>query len=265
MAQELLLNDDRLFPPEPAVRAIDRITPRTTDHDRAEAELLSGVVDPALVVTEPFSEWVLSGEFCQGRPAWDSAGAQFVDDVEPFELRKLLLLNGSHSLLAYAGPVIGHETVYDAICDDTVRGWVEQWWDDAATQVPLSADEVASYRAALLARFANPKIRHLLKQIAMDGSMKIPIRIVRVLKAVREQEDRVATGATRAIAAWILHLMGEGAPINDPTAEELLALISDDPALSVAHVLGYLGICDDTEIEATVLAQLDEIRAAKTA
>ena len=107
---------------------VDRITPRTTDADLDEVRRLTGVDDRAVVVTEPFTEWVLSGDFPAGRPRWEDAGARFVDDIHPFETRKLWLLNGAHSLLAYAGSARGHETVADAMADPEVRGWVDEWW-----------------------------------------------------------------------------------------------------------------------------------------
>ena len=116
---------------------VDRITPHTTDDDREAVRERAGVDDPVPVVTEPYVEWVLSGEFPQGRPHWDAVGARFVDDVVPWEHRKLWLLNGSHSLMAYAATIRGHETVEQAISDPVVRGWVEQWWDDAARHLPL--------------------------------------------------------------------------------------------------------------------------------
>ncbi|MFD0823808.1 mannitol dehydrogenase family protein, partial [Micromonospora zhanjiangensis] len=156
---------------------VDRITPRTTPADVRTVAELTGYVDAVPVVTEPFSEWVLSGDFPAGRPAWEAAGARFVDDVTPHETRKLLLLNGAHSLLAYAGGARGHDTVAAAVADPVCRGWLERWWDEAARYVPLPAAEVAAYRAALLRRFANPRIRHLLAQIAADGSQKLPIRL----------------------------------------------------------------------------------------
>ena len=136
------------------------------------------------MVTEPFSEWVLSGEFKNGRPQWETMGAQFVEDIDPSEDRKLFLLNGSHSLMAYSGSVLGYETIFDAIQDPVIRGWVNAWWDEAVTVIDLPAQELADYRAALLDRYLNPKIKHLLKQIAMDGSQKVPIRTVPTLKAV---------------------------------------------------------------------------------
>ncbi|MGA5298973.1 mannitol dehydrogenase family protein [Nucisporomicrobium flavum] len=196
---------------------VDRITPRTTADDvRAVAER-TGWADAAPVVTEPFTEWVLSGEFPAGRPAWDGAGARFVDDVHPHETRKLLLLNGGHSLLAYAGSARGHETIAEAVADPVCRGWLEQWWDEASHQVPLPAAEVDAYREALLDRFANPRIRHTLAQIAADGSQKLPIRVLPVLRAERAA-GRMPAGAVRILAAWIAHLRGAGAPVKDAGA-----------------------------------------------
>ena len=162
---------------------VDRITPRTTDDDRAEVARQLGVDDPTAVPTEPFTEWVLAGDFPNGRPAWDTAGATLVDDVRPFEQRKLWLLNGSHSLMAYGASALGHETVADAIADPEVRSWVEEWWDAASPHLSLPAEDVHRYRQALLDRYSNASIRHLLAQIAADGSQKIPIRAVPVIQA----------------------------------------------------------------------------------
>ncbi|MEV4704286.1 mannitol dehydrogenase family protein [Actinoplanes sp. NPDC049316] len=213
---------------------VDRITPRTTADDvRAVAER-TGWADAVPVVTEPFTEWVLSGAFPAGRPAWDAAGARFVDDVHPHETRKLLLLNGGHSLLAYAGSARGHETVAEAVADPVCRGWLNQWWDEAAAQVPLPAAEVAAYREALLVRFANPRIRHTLAQIAADGSQKVPIRVLPVLRAERAA-GRMPAGAVRILASWIGHLRGAGAPVNDAGAAPYA-----DRAGSVRDVIALL-------------------------
>ena len=222
---------------------VDRITPHTTDDDRAAVRERLGVDDPVPVVTEPYVEWVLSGEFPQGRPRWEDVGARFVDDIVPWEHRKLWLLNGSHSLMAYAGTLRGHETVEQAIGDPVVRGWVEQWWDDAARHLPLPAEEITAYRAALLERYANPRIRHLLRQIAADGSQKVPIRI---LQAVRAElaDGRVPTGAARVLAAWVCHLRGQGAPVADVAAEEFVALAAGDLEDAVGRVLARLDVTD---------------------
>ena len=170
------------------------------------------------MVTEPFSEWVLSGRFAGGRPRWEDAGATFTDDIAPFEERKLWLLNGGHSLLAYAGSARGHETVADAVADETCRAALEAWWAEASRHLTLPTED---YREALLERFANPRMRHLLAQIAADGSQKLPIRILPVLRAERSA-GRMPDGAVRVLAAWIGHLRGAGAPVSDPRAEELV-------------------------------------------
>ncbi len=240
---------------------VDRITPRPTDADIATVTELTGVCDRAPVVTEPFTEWVIEGDFVAARPAWEESGATFVDDIVPFEHRKLWLLNGSHSLMAYAGPIMGRETVYEAITDPVLRGWVDEWWDAAVQHLPLPADQVAAYRQALVQRFENPSIKHLLSQIAADGSQKIPIRFVPTVKADLAR-GVVNPGATRPIAAWILHLRGYGpVEVNDFRAAEVQALVADDEAATVANVLTWLGVAND-EVASTVLRQMHEILGA---
>jgi fructuronate reductase len=236
---------------------VDRITPRTTDDDRAGLRAETGVDDPLPVVTEPFAEWVLAGEFPRGRPRWEDAGARFVDDVVPWEQRKLRLLNGSHSLMAYAGTIRGHDTVEQAISDPVVRGWVDEWWDDAARHLPLPAEDIAAYRAALLERYANPRIRHLLVQIAADGSQKLPIRILPTVAADLAQ-GRVPQGAVRVLAAWVCHLRGLGAPVADVAADEFVALASGDLDDAVGRVLDRLGV-DDPGVRTTAAALAREL------
>ncbi|MEI2730901.1 MAG: mannitol dehydrogenase family protein [Dermatophilaceae bacterium] len=242
-----------------ATTMVDRITPRSTPQDERSLADRTGIDDPCLVVTEPFTEWVIAGQFPAGRPQWEAVGVRFVEDIVPFETRKLWLLNGSHSLMAYAASIAGHETVYDAVADPVVRGWVQQWWDDAARQLDFPPAEVAAYRAALLQRFANPGIRHLLAQIAADGSQKLPIRIVPTLLAERAV-GRMPAGATRAVAAWVAHLRGHGAPVTDAKADEVMRLIAgadaDDEA--VEAVLGWLGI-HDSAVTDVVLEQYREM------
>ena len=205
---------------------VDRITPATTGPD------------PTEVVTEPFTEWVISGDFPAGRPSWEKAGARFTDDVEPHEHRKLWLLNGGHSLLAYAGGNRGHATVAEAVADPGVRNLLDQWWNEAARHLSVPADEIAAYREALLDRWANPRIQHRLAQIGTDGSQKLPIRILPVLRLDRTAGN-LPEGAVQVLASWIGHLRGAGVPVNDPPAAALgpdvpvtdaLALL--DPALA---------------------------------
>lgn len=241
---------------------VDRITPRTTPEDVDLVRAATGRDDRRPAVTEPFSEWVLSGEFPAGRPRWESAGATITDDITPFEDRKLWLLNGGHSLLAYAGSIRGHVTVAEAVSDETCRSWLEQWWTEAVAHLNQVPGTLAAYRSELLERFANPRIRHRLDQIAADGSQKLPIRIVPVLRAERA-EGRLPEGAARVIAAWICHLRGLGAPVSDARAEDVVALASGVLDDAVARVVGFLdpALGEDQGLLATVLEQSHELAA----
>ncbi len=218
---------------------VDRITPATTEADSARVEAITGVSDTCLVVTEPFTEWVLSGDFPAGRPAWEAAGAQFVDDIEPFERRKLYLLNGGHSLLAYAGPTRGHETVADAIADPVVLGWVEQWWAEATPAIGLPEAEIEAYCAELLKRWRNPRLVDKLSRIAMDGSVKLPIRIVPTLTYHLARGD-IAEGAVRVIAAWVRHL--QRGNVVDPNAEALADIIRHQEGVALEDLLLRLDV-----------------------
>ncbi|HEY5979172.1 MAG TPA: mannitol dehydrogenase family protein [Microlunatus sp.] len=245
---------------------VDRITPATTEADRTLVATELGYLDASPVATEPFHEWVMSGTFPAGRPRWEDAGARVVEDVTPFEQRKLWLLNGSHSLLAYAGSIRGHASIDEAIADPACRRWVEALWDEASPHLPLAPDDVATYRAALLDRYANPRIRHRLAQIAADGSTKIVVRTVPVIRAERTA-GRVPLGCATVVAAWILHLRGRGAPLSDPGAEPYLPLVATDDERTVRAVLDLLdpprgvaaGLGSDDDLVAAVRSQLSAI------
>lgn len=182
--------------------SIDRITPRTTDAEIALVAAECGYADSSPVVTEPFSDWVLSGDFPAGRPDWASAGAVFVDEIEHFENRKLWLLNGAHSLMAYAGQLRGHETVAQALADPVCAAWVQEFWNEAEANLPAEGLNIPAYRAALLERFGNARIAHHLAQIAMDGTNKLRMRAVPVYTA-EKAAGRSGAGALRMIAAWV--------------------------------------------------------------
>jgi fructuronate reductase len=237
---------------------VDRITPETTPEDVLTVSEATGLDDRAPVVTEPFSEWVLSGAFPGGRPRWEDAGATVTDDVGPFEQRKLWLLNGGHSLLAYAASIRSAGTVAEAVADDTARGWLEEWWAEASAHLSVSAGDITAYRDALLNRFANPRMRHRLDQIAADGSQKLPIRILPVLRRERAA-GRTAPGATRALAAWVCHLRGLGAPVKDAGADAVIPLAAGPLPAAVRSVLEFLDpeIAADDEIVAAVLTHAE--------
>jgi fructuronate reductase len=181
--------------------SVDRITPRLSDDDRGVAASLTGWDDAAPVITEPFRDWTLSGDFPLGRPRWEHAGARFVDDIEPFENRKLWLLNGAHSLLAELGRVRGHRVVAEAIADESCREAVDRFWSEATRVLDDESLDLDRYRESLLARFGNARIRHELDQIAMDAPTKLRLRIIPVARAERAVGNP-ADGCATAIAAW---------------------------------------------------------------
>ena len=221
-----------------------------------------GYRDASPVPTEPFSEWVVAGSFPAGRPAWEAAGARLVDDVAPYEQRKLTLLNGSHSLMAYAGSIRGHESIDEAIADPAVRGWVEAFWDEAEPHLLLSGTQIADYRTALLERYRNPRIRHRLAQIAADGSAKIGVRILPTVRAERAA-GRLPTGCATVLAAWVLHLRGAGAPVNDAGGEPYVAAAAaEDVRDAVQAVIARLDTTlgtDQTLVDA-VVRQTERLR-----
>ncbi|PNH83669.1 oxidoreductase [Arthrobacter sp. AFG20] len=206
--------------------SVDRITPRTTGADLAAVEASCGYHDTSPVVAEPFANWVLSGDFPAGRPRWEDAGALFVADIEPYENRKLWLLNGAHSLLAYAGQLRGHTTVAEALADPLCLRAVETFWDEAEANLSgqggTTADlQIPAYRSALLARFSNARIAHHLAQIAMDGSTKLRMRAVPVLQAERAA-GRSGAAAALMIAAW-MDYSAASAAFQDPLADQVAA------------------------------------------
>lgn len=182
--------------------SVDRITPRANESDRAAVRAATGFDDQAPVVTEPFRYWVLAGSFPVGRPSWDRLGARIVDDIQPWERRKLWLLNGAHSLLAYQGLMAGHTTVASAIADPVRSAAVERWWDEAAALLTTDPADNDAYRRALRERFENPRIAHQLAQIAEDGIAKLRVRVAEPA-AIQRRAGRDAPEAASIIAAWI--------------------------------------------------------------
>ena len=240
--------------------SIDRITPRTTDAEIALVAAECGYADSSPVVTEPFSDWVLSGDFPAGRPDWASAGAVFVDEIQHFENRKLWLLNGAHSLMAYAGQLRGHQTVAQALADPVCAAWVKEFWNEAESNLPAGGLNIPAYRAALLERFGNARIAHHLAQIGMDGSKKLRMRAVPVYKAERAA-NRAGTGALRMIAAWVAFLReaaAAGASIGDAAAAELDAALALPAGADVKALVGILD-AQLAEDEAAVAAVADMV------
>ncbi len=234
---------------------VDRITPRATDEDLARVEAGIGTKDAAPVITEPFGEWVIDGEFPNGRPDWASAGATFTHDIDANERRKLWLLNGAHSMLAYIGLMRGRTTVAEAMADDVCRETVGLWWDSAISVIGGDTDALRTYTGALTERFDNPRIRHLLTQIGTDGSLKIPVRWVPALSVLRSRGE-LPVAVVRALAAWATYLQrGE---ILDAKADALQAARRDDVRETLRAGLAVVApaLLADAELLAAIDAQL---------
>jgi fructuronate reductase len=232
---------------------VDRITPEPTDTDRRAVLNGTGVDDRTPVATEPFSEWVISGAFPGGRPAWESAGAVLTDDITPFENRKLWLLNGAHTLLAYVGSLRGATTVAEAVADEYCAGLLDEWWTTCRRHLTAPDAELAAYCDALAERFANPRMQHALAQIASDGSQKLPVRVLPVLRLERDA-GRLPESAVALIAAWIDHLRGIGAPVRDVRAAGLRPLADGPLRTAVPRLLAALdpALADDAALVAAV-------------
>ena len=208
---------------------VDRITPATTDEDRARVASVLGVTDAWPVVTEPFSQWVIEDRFPSGRPAFETAGAELVGDVQPYETMKLRLLNGAHSSLSYLGYLAGYEFVSDVMADASFAGFVAALMDEASPTLSLPPSmDLAGYKAALLARFRNPALKHRTWQICMDGSQKLPQRLLGTIRdrlRGRAPFGRLALG----VAGWMRYVTGvdekgQAIDVRDPLAAHLRKL-----------------------------------------
>jgi fructuronate reductase len=223
---------------------VDRIVPATTDEDRLAASTLLGRSDDAAVVAEPFAQWVIEDRFSTARPAWERVGVQIVPDVAPFERAKLRLLNGAHSALAYLGLAKGHVTVAEAMADPELAAAIRALMAEAATTLdPVPGLDIAAYSAQLCARFANAGIQHRLSQIAMDGSQKLPQRLLGTI-ADAYAAGRTAPEAIKAVAAWIDYVRRSKGNLSDPLAEALGKLRTTDDFLSFEPVFGRELLCD---------------------
>jgi len=212
---------------------VDRIVPATTEADVEEAQRRLGVADAAPVVAEPYNSWVIEDRFVAPRPAWEAAGADLVADVAPFETMKLRMLNGSHSTLAYLGFLMGHEFIWQASADPLLAALVERQMAEeiAPTLVAPPGVGLAAYGAKLMERFRNPALPHRTRQIAMDGSQKLPQRLLGTIR------DRLGAGGsvrhlTLAVAGWIRYASGTDErgnviDVQDPLAEEFRQVVRD--------------------------------------
>lgn len=208
---------------------VDRITPATTDEDRAQLAARFGVADNWPVVCEPFTQWVLEDDFTLGRPPLERVGVQLVGDVRPYELMKLRLLNAGHQALAFFGHLLGHRYVHEAATDPRLAGYVRAYMDGEGTSslLPVAGIDLDGYKDELLRRFANPGIRDTVARLCAETSDRIPTFVLPVLR------HHLATGGpiaytTAIVASWARYAEGVdegGRPIEvvDRRAAEVTA------------------------------------------
>ena len=231
---------------------VDRITPQTTDADRAMVQAEFGIDDAWPVVCEPFRQWIIEDVFSDGRPPLERVGVQFTHDVHPYELMKLRLLNASHSAMGYLGFLAGYQYIHEVMADDLFIGYIRRLMDREVTPLlaPVPGVDLTDYKATLLTRFANPTIKDQVTRICLDGSSKVPKFLLPSLHEALAS-GRGSALLTLALAGWFRYLRGEdeqGRPytIDDPRADELQSLARQGgadprPLLGLTDLFGDLG------------------------
>jgi mannitol 2-dehydrogenase len=207
---------------------VDRITPRTSDDDRVEVERLTGLADGWPVVCESFTQWVIEDQFPTGRPSWELVGAQFVDDVGPYEAMKLRLLNAGHLTIGYTGRLLGHTLGNQAATDPTIRRLLQGYQAEAAaTMSDLPGTDLAAYSATVVERFSHPQVADSIARLTSSASTTLPLHLLPVIRDLLD-EGHEARCAIAVVAAWARFLegvddLGRTYQVQDPRAAELQA------------------------------------------
>jgi mannitol 2-dehydrogenase len=247
---------------------VDRITPATTDDDRAEIGHRFGIEDRWPVVCEPFTQWVLEDRFSLGRPRLEDAGVQVVEDVEPYELMKLRLLNASHQALAYFGYLAGYRLVHDAAQDPLFASFLRAYMDHEGTPTlaPVPGVDLDEYKSTLIARFSNPAVRDTLTRLAFDGSERITKWVLPVIRENLARGGDVHRAAA-VVASWARYCEGvdeEGRPIEiqDSRRDRLVANARrqrDDPLAFLAERELFGDLIDDQRFTTPYRATLTSL------
>ncbi|CAK1790415.1 D-mannonate oxidoreductase [Vibrio crassostreae] len=226
---------------------VDRIVPAATEETLTEIAELLGCEDPCGIACEPFRQWVIEDNFVAGRPDWNVAGAEFVEDVVPYEEMKLRMLNGSHSFLAYLGYLGGYDHISDTMTDAGYRkaAFDMMMKSQAPSLTMPEGTDLEGYATLLINRFTNPSLKHKTWQISMDGSQKIPQRMGGSLRFHLEQGSDLSWLAT-AIAGWMRYVsgvdeQGNEIDVRDPMVDTLRQ-ICDQHGLNVSVVPALLAV-----------------------
>ena len=235
---------------------VDRIVPAVTSVTLTQAQHLLGVQDRAAVWSEPYKQWVIEDCFVNERPLWEAGGAEFVPTVGPYEEMKRRLLNGSHSMLAYLGYLAGYQHIDQVMHDCAYATLVKRFMAEEAAPTLSVGHDLQRYQTQLLERFSNPYLLHRCDQIAMDGSQKLPQRLLDTVRA-NLRAGRSIHLAALAIAGWMRYVSGVdevGQPIvvQDPLAATLLFAAQGEAAPAVERLLAVRAVFGDDLPQSTV-------------
>jgi mannitol 2-dehydrogenase len=249
---------------------VDRITPQTTDEDRAEISERFGIADRWPVVAEPFSQWFFEDDFSDGRPAYEHAGAQVVDDVEPYEMMKLRLLNAGHQVLGCLGYLAGYRMLHEAAQDPLFAGLLLGYMDREATPTlrPVPGTDLPTYKRELIERFSNAGTGDTVARQCVDVSDRIPTFLLPVVR------DQLARGgevgrAAAAVAGWARYAegvdeQGNAIDVIDGRRDAIMAAARRYPADPLAFVRQkdiFGDLADDPRFAAPYLAVLASLHA----
>ena len=231
---------------------VDRMVPVVDEPRRASIADLIGLRDEAGVLAEPFWQWVMQDDFAAGRPAWDRVGATFADDVEPYELLKLRVLNATHSQLAYLGALAGYTTIAETVQQPAFAAVARRLIHDEAVPALTLPDGVDAhaYGEQVMERFGNAALGHQTMQVAMDGSQKLPLRLLTTAKAALDRGES-PVGAAVAYAAWMVFVArgvdsaGRALELNDPRADELRRAAAGSESSLAARMVDVPGLFSD--------------------
>lgn len=217
---------------------VDRITPMTSVAHRQTLMQQHGINDAWPVVCEPFVQWVLEDKFVAGRPAWETVGVQFTDDVAPYEEMKIKLLNGSHLALTYLGFLRGYRFVHETMADPLFVEYIRRYMDEDVTPQLAQAPGIdfTQYKQTLIDRFSNCAIADQLERVCSDGSSKFPKFTVPTINRLIDDSAELDRAAL-VVAAWALYLRGvdengTSYQIPDPRAEFCQSLVEEDDGLA---------------------------------
>ncbi|WP_045461361.1 mannitol dehydrogenase family protein [Vibrio hyugaensis] len=252
---------------------VDRIVPAVTPETLAYIESKLGYADHCAIACEPFRQWVIEDNFVNGRPNWNEVGAEFVEDVIPYEQMKLRMLNGSHSFLSYLGYLSGYKYISEVIDDkEFLKATLDFMLAEQAPTLNLPSEvNIEQYAKLLIERFSNNKLQHATSQIATDGSHKLPPRFCESL--IYNRSKRIQTHWLElGIAAWMNYVIGtdddgNSIEVNDPLSPIFDSIKSDckssrDSALALINLecIFNESITNDTELVNNIIEKFISIQ-----